>query len=41
MFDVLSIRENKQGFLNLNTLLNMELKNIPLSGAIKETMNEH
>lgn len=41
MFNVLSIRENKQGFLNLNTLLNMELKNIPLSEAIKETMNEH
>ena len=38
MFNVLSIKENKQGFLNLNTLLNMELKNISLSEAINETI---
>ena len=39
LFQVLNTDENKQGFLNLNTLLNMELKNISLKEAINENMN--
>lgn len=39
LFQVLNTDENKQGFLNLNTLLNMELNNISLKEAINENMN--
>lgn len=38
LFEVLNRNENEKGFLNLDTLINMELKNISLSEAIKESM---
>ena len=39
MFEALNRNENEKGFLNLDSLINIELKNIPFNVAIKENKN--